>query len=147
MGSRKRRREWGCRPRNREEEFSFSILFSYFQTTFKFEPNASSNKVLNILFNSNKSEKILVSFQKQFLQLFKFFYFLILFSFTSKPFLIYFRKHFECFQFASNPHNTKKQMHRHVYTSMLLLPIMNFNLMKNFIFLYFMSIKFQIKLF
>jgi len=30
--------------------FFLFILFSYFQTTLKYEPNATSNKVLNILF-------------------------------------------------------------------------------------------------
>ena len=38
-------------------------------------------------------------------------------------------------------------MQGHVCTNMLLNLIMNFNLMKNFIFLYFMSTKFQIKSF
>ena len=44
----------GRLARMERKGFFLFILFSYFQTTFKYEPNATSNKVLNILFNSNK---------------------------------------------------------------------------------------------
>ena len=44
----------GRLARMERKGFFLFILFSYFQTTLKYEPNATSNKVLNILFNSNK---------------------------------------------------------------------------------------------
>ena len=63
--------------------------------------------------------------------------FSFLFSFfllLQSHFKFIFHKHFECFQLESNPHNSKKQMHRHVCTSMLLCLMINFNLMKKFYF-------------
>ena len=44
----------GRLARMERKRYFLFILFSYFQTTFKYEPNATSNNVLNILFNSNK---------------------------------------------------------------------------------------------
>jgi len=60
-----------------------------------------------------------------FLQLFKFFYFLILFSFISKQL-----KPFKITQ-------STNQMYRHECTNMLLCLMLNFNLMKIFILLCF----------
>ena len=57
-----------CAGLKREEMKFFQVkipfLFLVFKSKFKCKPNANSNRVLNILFNSNKSEQILVSFQK-----------------------------------------------------------------------------------
>ena len=40
------------------------LFYFVFKTKFNYEPNANSNRVSNILFNTNKSEQILVSFPK-----------------------------------------------------------------------------------
>ena len=42
----------------RTEDFPFSKSFFYFvfKTKFNYEPNANSNRVSNILFNSNKMD-------------------------------------------------------------------------------------------
>jgi len=40
------------------------LFYFVFKTKFNYEPNANSNRVSNILFNSNKSEQVLVSFPK-----------------------------------------------------------------------------------
>jgi hypothetical protein len=45
------------------------------------------------------------------------------------------------FNFSSKPHSTK-QMHRHVCTTMLLYPMMNFNLIKKIFSYIFMSTKY-----
>ena len=68
----------GRLARMERKRFFLFILFSYFQTTLKYEPNATSNKVLNILFNSNKMNNFSkfsnINFHKSFI--FKFYFLL-----------------------------------------------------------------------
>jgi len=54
----------GQKGKKRSFSSKIPFLFLVFKSKFKCKPNANSIRVLNILFNSNKSEQILVSFQK-----------------------------------------------------------------------------------
>ena len=56
------------------------------------------------------------------------------FSFISNVFQIHFQLHLNHFEFWSIPLTSINQMHQHICTTMLLHPIMNFNLIKNIIF-------------
>ena len=57
------------------------------------------------------------------------------FSFISNVFQIHFQLHLNHFEFWSIPLTSINQMHQHICTTMLLHPIMNFNLIKNIIYL------------
>ena len=76
--------------------------------------------------------------KNKFYTFFKIFCFQIFFFFLSKPFLISFAKAISTIlNFQSKPLNQINQMQGHVCTNMLLNLMMNFNLMKIFIFLCF----------
>ena len=83
--------------------------------------------------------ELLQTFENSFIFQFSFSFF----SFTSKPFLIYFQKQFKQFWILIQTTQAINQMHRHVCTTMLLLLMMNFNIMKNILFPIFHEYKMQ----
>ena len=70
-----------------------------------------------------------------------------LFSFTSKPFLNLFFKSFLNVFNLNQIHTIKRNKCTGIYAQTCCYLMMNFNLMKNFIFLFFMSTKFRNKSF
>ena len=56
------------------------------------------------------------------------------FSFISNHFKTLFKSNLNYFEFDTKPHITTNNMHQHVCSTMLLHPMINFNLMKNYYF-------------
>ena len=119
------------RARLRRSNFSkFQILF-YFPNS-----NVNQNKFKHCFKHTFQNDHFWEVSKTELLQTFETLFnfsnsLLFFFSFISKPFSNSFSKAFWIhFEFWIQPLIAIDQMHRHVCTSMLLLLIMNFNLMK-----------------